>query len=587
MILRKQLGVKIKRFSKGGPSVKPGPSTKSPLYGAMMKDVGTPQATPSATPTLDKVGKAVNEGVTRLGRTVLPLNAALYMQDLTGQALKKATGENFLTKHAPTPVTEKDLSPQELAVLTKATQNADKEHRQSPEEVNPNHKYKGFEYRNYPDADNHPEPKDFGTLYHALTHPTARMMTAVGGGSYRKNEKGETEISDKFNFDGDMQQELVDYFTYNPHQQTNPYAQLYKFIGRNGSNKEDEGIPVNINLGKTEAPPKKRKGGVLPRSFRSGGLIDKPDQSAKASSTATPAPSKLDTMSVAEKNRIIGSQQAKAKDMDKASTKANKQAKAVAENVLNGVSYARYIPHPLTQGIGWGAALAASGVDAYDAGKALSEGDTDTAKSEALAAAVNMTPFKNVKGGIAEFSKLAGQGIRASKGVAGRVLLANAGNIGGAVNAGYDLADLHDGVQAFKKEEKPSSLVGPELQQSINDFRKKKEKEAEALTVKKRKGGLLPKKLSKGGSIDKPKAVILGGLSHEEEGDNGKGNAVMDGDVKVAETESEELQLTREHTTHVMGLVALIDEGQDQYEQLGRYMRNVLLKETVDNSGKF
>jgi hypothetical protein len=103
----------------------------------------------------------------------------------------------------------------------------------------------------------------------------------------------------------------------------------------------------------------------------------------------------------------------------------------------------------------------------------------------------------------------------------------------------------------------------------------------------KRSGGVMPRTYKSGGVIDKPKAVILGGLSHEEAKANGNGNAVLDGPEKVAETESEELQLTREQSTYLMGMVARIDAGEEMYEELGRYMRRVLKEETIDKSGKY
>jgi hypothetical protein len=82
-------------------------------------------------------------------------------------------------------------------------------------------------------------------------------------------------------------------------------------------------------------------------------------------------------------------------------------------------------------------------------------------------------------------------------------------------------------------------------------------------------------------------AVILGGLSHEQEGRLGKGNPIVHNGEKVAETESEELLLSKVQTDRILKQVkAATGKGRDKaLVKLGKEMQKILLTETVDNRG--
>lgn len=80
------------------------------------------------------------------------------------------------------------------------------------------------------------------------------------------------------------------------------------------------------------------------------------------------------------------------------------------------------------------------------------------------------------------------------------------------------------------------------------------------------------------------KAVILGGKLHKD-----GGNDIIDETgQKVAETEREEILFTKEQTEQIERSIAMIASGnEEEYENLGSYVKEVILNRTEDNSGKF
>lgn len=101
-------------------------------------------------------------------------------------------------------------------------------------------------------------------------------------------------------------------------------------------------------------------------------------------------------------------------------------------------------------------------------------------------------------------------------------------------------------------------------------------------------GGVLKHKTS----IYRSGAVILGGYRHHQKNKLGdKGNPILNHKgEKIAETEREELLLNKDQTNRIETLHAKIKENpQDDmaYFDLGSEVRNIILNETKDNSGKF
>ena len=214
--------------------------------------------------TLDEFGNLINKGVTKATRAVLPINAAMLAQDVTGTTMKKFTGDNFLTRGTPTPLTEKDLTPEEMAVMRKVHANATERSDRSGVPT----KYYGAEYDDYGTKTDDIDPHDFPTLGHALIDPTHRMQTTIGGASVKRTRPGEDAIiTDKFDFTGPHEQELMKNMRKeNP--LTNPYAGIYGRMNNIGSTTKGSGIPVKINLGK---PKKVDKGTSVSGSYAYGG----------------------------------------------------------------------------------------------------------------------------------------------------------------------------------------------------------------------------------------------------------------------------------------------------------------------------
>ncbi len=107
------------------------------------------------------------------------------------------------------------------------------------------------------------------------------------------------------------------------------------------------------------------------------------------------------------------------------------------------------------------------------------------------------------------------------------------------------------------------------------------------------KGAKIKSRHQKGGKIMKffrGGAVILGGQLHKEGNDNlGKGNPIYQNGAKVAETEREELLLNKEQTNNVEKHVKFYEQTKDpvHFRHLGMLMKEIVLNQTEDKSGKF
>jgi hypothetical protein len=250
-----------------------GRKKKHALGGDLYANGGDIKKKPVEKSYLDRAGELINEGTTKVGRAVLPINAAMYAQDVTGNMLKKYTGENFLTRGPQTPLTEKDLTPEELGVMRTAQRTAsdyrDRYMERFPEENAP----KELSYDAYPETSKfiNPDPSDIGGLVHAVADPSNRMMTTIGGAMYHRNKKGEDVITDRFNFAGKQEQGLAKENAKKA-SLSNPYGYLHGLIADEGSTKEEGGIPVNINLGKAKPKAKPMKRIEYIKKFALGGM---------------------------------------------------------------------------------------------------------------------------------------------------------------------------------------------------------------------------------------------------------------------------------------------------------------------------
>ena len=81
-------------------------------------------------------------------------------------------------------------------------------------------------------------------------------------------------------------------------------------------------------------------------------------------------------------------------------------------------------------------------------------------------------------------------------------------------------------------------------------------------------------------------AVVLGGEHHKD-----GGNSVIDAESgeKIAETEREELLLTKQQTQGLESHIAMYDKTNDVSHllEIGKSMKQIVDKQMVDNSGKY
>lgn len=172
----------------------------------------------------------LSKTATKTGRKLLPTNMAMYLQELAG---------NHLSPEGPkTPLTEADLTKEELAAYKSAYINSKADDRGG------NILYSDYKNKEGVQTD----PQNVKELYGALTNPYSIAATTVGRGNVIKDDKGNVRIQDTFDFAGESP----------PSETTNP---VFKAAHGTISNSpkgsaEGKGIPVDINLGAVKTPPK-------------------------------------------------------------------------------------------------------------------------------------------------------------------------------------------------------------------------------------------------------------------------------------------------------------------------------------------
>ena len=153
----------------------------------------------------------------------LPMNAKTFIKDLMGSVKM---------------ITEKDFSSTDLEVLKELVKKIKKEGRVY---IDYEKDYKGsFRYK---------------TLSRSFSDPLYRLHTTIGEASIGSNDKGETIVSDRYNFNDTLGpnmrhwmhgKDFVDILKLPQH---SLYTKM-RLIGDKYGSKEGEGAPVYINLGK-------------------------------------------------------------------------------------------------------------------------------------------------------------------------------------------------------------------------------------------------------------------------------------------------------------------------------------------------
>lgn len=150
----------------------------------------------------------------KLVRKALPINVAMFGQDLTGNK---------------TPLTEKDLSSQELGVLRQAARTS---------------KDRTITYDNYPGTGSLTDLKG------SLTTPVGKMKTTVGGATL-EGPASNTTLTDRYDFGQGGPRRKLRASDLNPF--SSPWWKLHH-LGEALGSEEGQGIPVNIKLGNLKRP---------------------------------------------------------------------------------------------------------------------------------------------------------------------------------------------------------------------------------------------------------------------------------------------------------------------------------------------
>lgn len=154
----------------------------------------------------------------------------------------------------------------------------------------------------------------------------------------------------------------------------------------------------------------------------------------------------------------------------------------------------------------------------------------------------------------------------------------------GAV-AGAAIGTVVGGVSSLAKagqmKKDAQSAFTLNLSEAINTQSKKSRRDYAGL------GGFKAQSYEKGGKINTSgKAVIMGGKLHKD-----GGNPIVKAETgeKIAETEREELLLTSEQTESLESLIKAYDSKklETQLVKLGKRIQEILLNETIDNSGLY
>lgn len=227
------------------------------------------RSTPSGPALTSNERGSFAAGAVRLMRKALPINAAMFLQDLTGNK---------------TPLTEQDLKPEELNVLRAAARRAGEYNENDPSgELTP------FLYNDQHDYMG--DPTSFTELKQSITDPVRRMATTIGGAVLKKDARNQTTLTDSFDFNINKSAaktsksavvDIVKDLLAKPEREvyrdrgmpdmvtiTDPKQRVYDHLmtlERNlGSTKDGKGIPSNINLGNLKRP--------LPGEFPAARLI--------------------------------------------------------------------------------------------------------------------------------------------------------------------------------------------------------------------------------------------------------------------------------------------------------------------------
>lgn len=154
-------------------------------------------------------------------RSTLPINAAMFAQDLMGNK---------------TPLKREDLNDEEVTALRKATRKA-----------NVRGNYGGVDYQDY-DTGN-------SSLETNLSNPSARMGTTLGRANQVKKSNNSTTLTDTFDYNDDVNEE----FSFGKLNKKVKAKGLYGAIRYTGGlmgSKDGEGAKVDINLGNLKRPTK-------------------------------------------------------------------------------------------------------------------------------------------------------------------------------------------------------------------------------------------------------------------------------------------------------------------------------------------
>ena len=223
----------------------------------------------------------MQRGLVRATRAVLPLNAAMAVQDVSaGLARKYLPASSTINTSPRVPLTERDLNPAQLNALRSAARNSNPDTRE-------------ITYGSYGRAGDSP---DSGGIYGKLTNPTSQMVTTVGGAMLSPDGR---RVTDSFDFGGtDATNHQTSKAAGATFLSTLKNQGLYEGVryaeGELGSTTDGQGIPVNINLGGAYKPKPRPKvaapvgnGGwgtaaSAPTSWAKGGLLPSGGKKPKA-----------------------------------------------------------------------------------------------------------------------------------------------------------------------------------------------------------------------------------------------------------------------------------------------------------------
>ena len=205
----------------------------------------------------------LQQNLVRATRAVLPLNAAMSVQDLSaGLARKYLPASSSINRTPRVPLTERDLNPAQMQAMRRAAGGSNPDTRE-------------ITYGSYGRAGDSP---DAGGIYGKLTNPVSQMVSTVGGAMLSPDGR---RVTDSFDFGG------TDAVNHQGAKRagatflsTLKNQGLYEGVryaeGELGSTVDGQGIPVNINLGGAYKPkPRPQVAAPAPTAWAKGGLLPK------------------------------------------------------------------------------------------------------------------------------------------------------------------------------------------------------------------------------------------------------------------------------------------------------------------------